>query len=87
MTAKPAALRVVEQLTVDGGRVTGDPAASNEMGDNVWIKAHVSQLNDTIGQLRSEKAELVVQLRKHQSRVVGLEASLEKAARLVNFSI
>jgi chromosome segregation ATPase len=51
--------------------------------DSVLISSHVQQLNNTIGAMRSERTELLAQIRKQQLRIVHLENMIDQLSKQV----
>ena len=78
--------RKLEETLSDGGRLSVAKEKDKELekaGNNMLVKAHVEQLNDVIGTLRSEKVEMAAQLRKMQTRLHHLETHSEQTAKQV----
>ena len=78
--------RKLEETLSDGGKVyinREEEKAVEKAGNNMLVKAHVEQLNDTISTLRSEKVEMSAQLRKMQTRLHHLETHGDQTAKQV----
>ena len=79
--------RKLEETLSDGGRLSVAKEKDKELekaGNNMLVKAHVEQLNEVIGTLRSEKVEMAAQLRKMQTRLHHLETHSEQTAKQVH---
>jgi hypothetical protein len=60
---------------------------NNLSKDSVIISSHIQQLNDTIGAMRTEKLELITQLRKQQLRIVHFENMVDQLSKQVSVSL
>ena len=57
---------------------------SPHLTDNIYIASHIEQLNNTVGNLRKEKVELTMTLRKQQSCSVQLEGLMDHLTKQVS---
>lgn len=53
----------------------------SEVKGNPSLRQHISSLNENIGALRSEKVELLAQVKKQQARIQHLERSVEQLSK------
>ena len=78
--------RRLEEALNDGKKLSVNQEtdkALEKAENNMLVKAHVEQLNDVIGTLRSEKVEMAAQLRKMQTRLHHLETHGDQTAKQV----